>query len=118
MPRTSLLTRPPRQGTNTSSSFDVSTTANEVVVRADIHPDDYTVMANSLTLSVEVFDEARQVWRFERGLTWQGGNSTTKSGFNAPPSKFLDSAEYRGKTVRVVLDVPSPMRIGAVVDVA
>lgn len=106
-----------RQGSFTSTSYTVPVDATGYVrVRADMASAEYENTANSLVIRMYVLG-GDNVWRVSMGVKWIGGRmEDPELGVNPMPSISTNLVEFRGKTVRLEMEVPVRMRVGAVIE--
>lgn len=105
-----------RDGTYTSASIQIPDPsagwASWIRFRPVIRAQDMNDPSLSFWFRFEWFDPVEGVWT-QRGL---GGGGWT-GGPGALPPEVVTSREYlAGKTIRLILDVPVAMRLGATLD--
>lgn len=83
----------------------------EVRLNLDINATDFVNPDKSLTYSLYWRDPANGTWRLMVQGSWYGGPNAEHSSFAKPIT------ELRGRTVRIELSVPSPIRAGASFDI-
>ena len=121
-PRTALVSIPTtqRQGSFQSGTFDVPGDATGVVrLVADIPSDaEYADPANSLWIRIYYFDTATSTWRVTASAKWVGGEHVDPDlGVNPRPYVAIRIEPFQGKSVRVEVDMPTRIRVGATLDI-
>lgn len=110
------------KGTAISVTFDVPVDAvGDIGARLNIPSTvEYEDPRNRITTSLFVWEDG--LWRFMGGGEWAGGHDVGKDGTINPPPMFatnVDGAggnyDFRGKVVRVEIEVFRPIRVGVAV---
>lgn len=115
--QTTILNRINRQGTHTSASIVVPSAATgDLIIRAlmtdpAIENPDY-----SFTLRIYYYREADALWYQHGAMAWRGAPWVSWRP-KAPPFIAIPLGDLAGKTVRVELDVPTQMSLGATAEV-
>jgi len=111
-----VQTRQP--GVISSPTVDIPADASGIVrIIADIPPADYADTANAFWIRLYQLDPSLQTWREVTSIHWEGGNRTDPElGVNPMPYSSLDIAAYKGRQMRVELDLQTRMRVGGQID--
>lgn len=107
-----------RQGSFMSGSklLDASIVGPLVTFRADINAADYVDPANSLWMRVYFSNDNGITWSKPGGALWKGGPFIDEDGnVNPMPTYSFGLNAVRGQLVRVEVDVPQRMRVGATI---
>lgn len=114
------FTKVNRQGNITSSAINVPSSITGVIaIKADIStsaPNDLHDSTKTISFAIEVQNGI--VWNFFAGFTWRGGiyvNGETGSTVDQP-GLFINIEELAGRTIRIKLNIPVTMNIGATVE--
>lgn len=100
-----------RQGKWISNSFTIPANAKGVVKFAiDMPLNERRDIAKFMDFKIELLDAIG--WKFFAGFTWQGGIDE-KDGVQATPGVEFDISEIAGKVIRINVDVPNAVNIGA-----
>jgi len=106
------------------SNRNIKTISQEIEVPADVTGpikitfpmplQDKTDPTNTLTLELDVFDQALNDFRHSVSFTWIGGDRVGRDGTpNPDPAITVSGGDYAGKRTRMVLDdFTKGMRVG------
>lgn len=119
MPEVTILAKVQRQGTLTSSSIVVPALANpdqDIIIRALMDAADIENTTLSFTFRIYFYDEEQAIWYQHGAMTWRGAPWVSPRP-KVPPFMAIPLGELVGKTVRVELDIPDRMKLGATAEV-
>lgn len=115
--QTTILNRVNRQGTLMSASIVVPPAATgDLIIRALMTDAAIENPNYSFTLRIYYYNEADALWYQHGAMSWRGAPWVSNRP-KVPPNIAIPLGDLAGKTVRVELDVPTQMSLGATAEV-
>lgn len=106
-----------RQGTYQSGSKVIDATVGPILrIELNISAADYVVPTNIVWVRLWRSPDEGATWIAHGGMRWTGGPYTNEAGeVNPMPWLQVGLDQIRGQLLRAEIDVPSRMRVGAVI---